>query len=95
MIAPIMDGSVAVDGRISKEGRDASAGNAGCAHDRRSVVVDGLEAAVTVEELIEWLQRLPKEAMRKPIIYQANVDGDDLTCDIDTVDYDLRVVTLR
>lgn len=50
---------------------------------------------MTVRELIEWLERLPTEAQSKPVVYMARVDTDDLPCDIDTVDYDLRVVTLR
>lgn len=50
---------------------------------------------MTVRELIDWLERLPAEAKDKPIVYYVNVDADDFEASIDTVDYDLRVVTLR
>ena len=50
---------------------------------------------MTVQELIDWLERLPREAKGKPVQMNVSVDDDDLPVDVDTVDYDLRVVTLR
>lgn len=50
---------------------------------------------MTVRELIEWLERLPKEAHAKPVVYHVLIDGDEIESDVDAVEYDLRVVTLR
>lgn len=55
---------------------------------------------MTGQELIEWLERLPKEALGKPVQIFTPVDGSGLhpdyaRTDVHAVDYDLRVVTLR
>lgn len=51
---------------------------------------------MTVAELIEALQALPKEAQYKPVVvvYAAGYQHPG-EFDVDVVDYDLRVVTLR
>ena len=50
---------------------------------------------MTVEELIHELQTLPKDAQQKPVVLMHQVGSEDMEGDVDTVDYDLRVVTLR
>ena len=48
---------------------------------------------MTVQELIDWLERLPAEAKGKPVQMYLGPDFPD--ADVDTVDYNLSVVTLR
>lgn len=50
---------------------------------------------MTVEELIEALKALPKDAQQKPVTMVINAFDGVERLDVDTVDYDLRVVTLR
>ena len=48
---------------------------------------------MTVQELIDWLNRLPREAKGKPVYYQRSPAAEPH--EIGHVDYDLTIVALR
>lgn len=50
---------------------------------------------MTVGELIAALQALPQEAQRKPVQMMISGPYDDVPVEVETVDYNLSVVTLK